>query len=216
MDFPDAARKWNERYARSEGLLFGEQPNTWLLHQAHWLKANSQLCCLADGEGRNSVWLAAQGHAVSAFDLSEVAVERTQKIAASKQVDIDVKVASLEQWIEACGDSRHHATLDAVIAVYIQFAGPALRAALFTAIDDVLKPGGVLIIEGYGQRQLQLRSGGPGVLENLYSPTLLPASFAGWVTLASRDAEVTLSEGSAHVGPSHVISAVLRKPVPAA
>ena len=215
MDFPDAARKWNERYTRSKGLLFGEQPNTWLQRQAHWLKAKSRLCCLADGEGRNSVWLAAQGHAVSAFDLSEIAVERSRQFAASQQVDVHTRVASLEQWIEESGDAHNQARLDAVIAIYIQFAGPALRASLFEAINRVLKPGGVLIIEGYGQRQLQLRTGGPGVLENLYSPALLPTSFAGWIMLASRDAEVTLSEGSAHVGPSHVISAVLRKPGPA-
>lgn len=208
MDFPDAAQKWDARYSGSDGFLFGEQPNAWLARQCEWLSPGSKVCCLADGEGRNSVWLARQGHIVSAFDLSPVAVARGQKLAAQHQVSTDARVASIEQWI----DQVEPASLDAIVAIFIQFAGPALRESLFNAIRCALRPGGVLIIEGYGQRQLQFRTGGPGAIENLYDVKLISNAFQSWPTLAGRDVEVMLAEGSGHLGRSHVLSAVVRKP----
>jgi len=207
VDFPDAAQRWDARYSGSDGFLFGEEPNAWLARQSEWLSPGSQVCCLADGEGRNSVWLARQGHVVSAFDLSPVAVARGQKLASQHRVNLEAWVASIEQWI----DQVEPSSLDAIVAIFIQFAGPALRESLFKAIRCALRPGGVLIIEGYGQRQLQLRTGGPGAIENLYDTRLIVSAFRTWSTLASRDAEVMLAEGNGHLGRSHVLSAVVRK-----
>lgn len=212
MEFSDAAQKWNARYSGSDGFLFGEEPNAWLKRQSPWLSPGSKVCCVADGEGRNSVWLARQGHFVSAFDLSPVAVARGQRLASQHRIRTDVRVASIEQWI----DQAEPSSLDAIVAIFIQFAGPALRESLFSAVRRALKPQGVLIIEGYGQRQLQFRTGGPGAIENLYDARLIPSAFRGWSTLASRDAEVMLAEGSGHLGRSHLLSSVVRKPDKAA
>lgn len=208
MDFPDAANKWDARYADSDGFLFGEEPNGWLKDQSGWLSPGSRVCCLADGEGRNSVWLARQGHSVSAFDLSPVAVARGQRLASQHRVKTDARVASVEQWIEGAVPC----SLDAIVAIFIQFAGPALRQSMLNTIARSLKPGGILIIEGYGRRQLQFRTGGPGAIENLYDVRLIPDSFRAWPTLASRDVEVLLAEGQGHLGRSHLLSAVVRKP----
>ena len=81
-----------------------------------------------------------------------------------------------------------------------------------TAARNLLRPGGLLIIEGYGPRQMVYKTGGPGVEENLYTLPLLGEAFAGWSLVHSRDCDAELAEGSAHVGASHLVSAVFRKP----
>ncbi len=211
MKFADAVARWDARYRGAEDLLFGSEPNEWLRTSAVWLPENATIECLADGEGRNSTWLAGRHHQVRAFDVSSVAIAKLEALAAERQVKVTARVASLEQWIDECSQPEREASLDAVVAIFIQFADPLLRQRLFVAIEKVLKPGGLLIIEGYGSRQIVYRTGGPGVLENLYTPTMFSDAFPGWFTLASRDADKNITEGSAHVGRSHLISAVLRK-----
>lgn len=207
MDFSDAARKWDDRFRQADGLLFGDAPNAWLELTAHWLKPGSRIVCVADGEGRNSTYLAALGHQVQAFDISPVAIEKLHALAAQRGVSVDARVASLAQW------SWQPDTLDAVVAVFIQFASPDARQALFDSMAAALKPGGLVIIEGYGLRQMRYRTGGPGIAENLYTMPMITDAFAGWQVLASREVHVDLAEGSAHVGRSHLISLVLRKPL---
>jgi len=103
---------------------------------------------------------------------------------------------------------------DAIVAIYIQFANPALRAQIFANIARGLRPQGLLIIEGYGPRQLQYRTGGPGKLDHLYATDTIATGFEQWPVIASRDCDITISEGAGHHGLSHVVSAVLRKPTP--
>jgi hypothetical protein len=85
---------------------------------------------------------------------------------------------------------------------------------LFDGFRRALRPRGVLLIEGFGLRQLHYRSGGPGVAENLYRADRLDASFPGWEILASRDADIVLDEGRGHAGLAHSVAAVYRKPAP--
>jgi SAM-dependent methyltransferase len=102
---------------------------------------------------------------------------------------------------------------DAVLAIFFQFASPDLRDRVLPQMARSLRPGGLLVIEGYGPRQMIHRTGGPGVLENLYTSRLLADHFRDMDVLAWRDADIELSEGSGHVGRSHVVSALLRKPI---
>lgn len=213
MGFKDAGERWNARYRSAEGLLFGEQPNAWLQAQAARLPPAAKVCCLADGEGRNSTWLATQGHQVSAFDISEVAIDKLAALAAARGVTVKASVGSADDWIAQINQPDGAGSLDAVVAIFIQFADPPLRARIFEAIARALRPGGLLIIEGYGIRQMRYRTGGPGILENLYSLSLLNNAFPGWPTLAGRNIDTEIVEGTAHVGRSHLISAVLSKPV---
>jgi SAM-dependent methyltransferase len=212
MSFKDAKSRWNERYSKADGFLFGESPNVWLSGQTQWLdqcaaqaKAHGrqpQALAIADGEGRNGVWLAQRGWRVDSFDCSQVAVQRARQFAQQRQVAIDANVASLEDFTWPL--ERY----DAIAAVYFQFAEPALRDASLQRMVQALRPGGIIVIEGYGPRQMMHRTGGPGVLENLYTTALLTQAFDGLQILASRDVEIELAEGSAHVGRSHVISMV--------
>ncbi len=213
MGFKDAGERWNARYRSAAGLLFGEEPNAWLQAQAGHLPPAAKVCCLADGEGRNSTWLAAQGHSVSAFDISEVAIDKLAALAAARGVQVQASVGNADDWIAQIEQADGAESLDAVAAIFIQFADPPLRTRLFRAIGRALRPGGILIIEGYGIRQMRYRTGGPGIAENLYSLALLSTSFPDWATLAGRNVDIDIVEGSAHVGRSHLVSAVLRKPV---
>lgn len=209
-EFDDARDTWDRRFASAEGLLFGEEPNPWLAAHYRLLPAGGKVLCVADGESRNGVFLAEAGFDVTAFDISPVAVEKARALAARRGVKLELLVADAARW------SFEPDAFDAVVAIFIQFAGPELRAALFEGFQRTLRPGGVLLIEGYGERQLRYRTGGPGIPENLYQMRRLHMAFAGWEILASREADFVLAEGSAHTGISHTVAAVYRKPIPGA
>lgn len=205
-DFTDPRQTWDTRYANADGFLFGEQPNAWVAANAGWLRPGVRVLSIADGEGRNGVWLARQGCRVTAFDLSPVGVARARSLAKRRGVAIDLHVADVADW------PWDPDAFDAVVAVFIQFAAPPLRERIFAGVARTLVPGGVLVLEGYGPRQLRYRTGGPGVAENLYTMPLLLKAFAGWQILASRDADREVSEGAGHRGLSHLVSLVARKP----
>jgi len=213
-------------------MLFGEAPNGWLAMQRGRLTPGCRVLCPADGDGRNGVWLAALGAHVTAFDLADVGVDRARAHARQQGF---IERAARER--AASGAPGERAVLDApsggslticcanisdwpwratsadmIAGIFFQFADPALRSAIFRGFQESLVPGGLLILEGYGPRQLQFKTGGPGVAENLYTLDLLREAFSGWAVLASRDCDAVLNEGTAHVGPSHLISAVLQKP----
>jgi SAM-dependent methyltransferase len=230
--FKNPRESWNARYANAEGLLFGSAPNAWLAAQQASVASGMRVLCPADGDGRNSVWLASLGAQVTAFDLSDIGVEHA--IAHAKSSGLVERVGadavstgfpgfrtmfdaasggSLTLCCAHIGDWPWADTpVDLIAAIFFQFADPALRACIFDGFQTALKPGGLLIIEGYGPRQLVYKTGGPGVAENLYTLDLLRASFSGWPVLASRDCDAELHEGNAHAGQSHLISMVLRKP----
>ena len=209
-EFEDARETWDRRFAEADGLLFGSEPNPWLAEHHRLLPAGGKVLCVADGESRNGVFLAAAGFDVTAFDISPVAIGKARALAAQRDVEIDLRVADAASW------GFEPDAFDAVVAIFIQFADPGLRERLFAGFRRTLRPGGVLLIEGYGERQLRYRTGGPGIPENLYQARRLHQAFDGWEILASRDADIVLAEGSAHAGISHVVSAVYRKPIPGA
>jgi len=205
-DFNDARQTWDRRFSQAEGTLFGSDPNRWLAAQGPRLSPGARVLCIADGEGRNGVWLAERGCDVVSFDISPVGVDRARRLAAQRGVRLDARIADIAGW------HWEPDAYDAVVGIFFQFAGPALRQRIFEGLAATLAPGGLLILEGYGPRQLRYRTGGPGVQENLYTMPMLLHAFDGWPVLASRDADVDMAEGSGHHGRSHVVSAVLRKP----
>jgi len=209
-EFEDARAVWDRRFSEADGLLFGAEPNAWLAEHYGLLPAGGRVLCVADGESRNGVFLASAGFQVTAFDISSVAVDKARALAAERGVQLELFVADIESW------HFEPDAFDAVVAIFIQFAGPELRSRLFEGFQRTIRPGGVLLVEGYGERQLRYRTGGPGIPENLYQMRRLLMAFPGWEILASRDADIVLSEGNAHSGISHSVAAVLRKPVPGA
>lgn len=203
--FPDAAATWNKRF-EGEQYLFGREPNRYLLAQAAQLAPGSRVLCVADGEGRNSVWLAQQGMRVDAFDISEAGVAKARRLAADAGVDVAYAVADCDHWpwpAEA---------YDAVVAIFVQFADPAMRERLFANMVRALKPGGLLVLQGYTPKQLDYKTGGPPILSHLYTEALLRTAFATLQIVELREYEAELAEGTQHHGRSALVGLVARKP----
>lgn len=196
--------RWNARYA-SEDYVFGTAPNAFLVSQRNLLKPGRRALAVADGEGRNGVWLARQGLDVLSIDFSEAALAKARKLAARAGVTLQTECCDLAAW--NWGAPR----FDVVVAIFIQFAAPTFREIIFQRIKDVLKPGGLLLLEGYRPEQLGYRTGGPSQRENLYTAAMLREAFDDMtiVQITEYDAEIT--EGTGHKGMSALIDFVARK-----
>lgn len=203
--FADPAGTWNRRFAEAD-YLFGTEPNVWLREHATVWQPGEHVLCVADGEGRNSVWLAKQGLQVDAFDISEVGVAKARRLAEQQGVAVNLVVADCDafDWPEAA--------YDGVAAIFIQFADPTLRDRLFARMVRSLKPGGVLVLQGYTPQQLEFRTGGPPLLSHLYTEELLRAAFAGLDILALRSYEAVVTEGAGHHGRSALVGLLARRP----
>ncbi len=198
------AATWDERFA-GDDYVFGTEPNEYLRVQARHLPARGRLLCVADGEGRNSVWLARQGHRVEAFDLSTVGVEKARRLAQSARVGIAYSVCGCDDWAWLPN------TYDGVAAIFVQFADPPMRTRLFAGMIDCLKEGGILIVQGYTPRQLEFKTGGPPLASQLYTQELLRREFASMEILDLREYDAELHEGSRHHGRSALLGMVARK-----
>lgn len=204
--FSDPAGTWNRRFSEA-GFLFGTAPNAWLAaHADHWPRG-ARVLCVADGEGRNSVWLARRGLQVQAFDIAEQGVAKARRMAAEHGVEVDYAVADCDAYAWPQGNC------DGVAAIFVQFADPALRERLFAQMVACLKPGGTLVLQGYTPRQLEYRTGGPPLVSHLYTAELLRQAFAGLDILILDEYEADLAEGTGHKGRSALIGLVARKPL---
>jgi SAM-dependent methyltransferase len=200
----DPAHTWNQRFA-APGFLFGAEPNGWLREHAAVWSPGERVLCVADGEGRNSVWLAEQGLNVEAFDIAEIGVAKARSLAAQRGVAVGFSVADCDcyAWPEAA--------CDGVAAIFVQFADPALRERLFARMVRTLRPGGRLVLQGYTPRQLEYRTGGPPVASHLYTEALLREAFRDLDIEQLREYDADLTEGSGHHGPSALIGLVARR-----
>lgn len=203
---------WNKRYLEAgETYLFGTEPNHFLAQHAALFDTGSRALLVADGEGRNSVWLAQRGLDVTALDIAPIAVDKAAQLAARQQVTLNLMVGDMldADWPPV----SLHASFDWVIGIFIQFTGAEARARQFAAMQQLTRPGGRVLLQGYTPKQLDYRTGGPSVLENLYTPALLRTAFAGWAIEELVEYEAEMAEGAAHHGPSALIGLVARKPL---
>lgn len=195
---------WNSRYAEP-GYAYGTEPNAFLVFQKQLLKPGMKALAVADGEGRNGVWLAQQGLDVLSVDASAVGLRKTQELAADRGVKIQTQQAELTTW------AWPEQAFDVIAAIYIHFP-PAVRVAMHRAMFQALKPGGVLILEAFTPEQLKYTSGGPPVAEMLYTADMLRIDFAGGEILQLGERITDLAEGQYHRGPAAVVRLVLKRP----
>lgn len=203
MTRPDLDR-WNQRFAE-EGYLFGEAPNRFLAERAAALRPGRALC-VADGEGRNGVWLAEHGWQVVSLDFSDVAQRKAADLAAKRRVKLDLVQADVHHWdypLEA---------FDLVADIFSQFSAPADRTRKWAGMTRALRPGGHLILQGYAPDQLRHGTGGPKDVAQLYTEDLLRSAFAKFEILHLEGIETVLDEGPGHSGPSALIGMVARHP----
>jgi cyclopropane fatty-acyl-phospholipid synthase-like methyltransferase len=205
--FSDSADFWNKRFDTPD-YIFGRAPNEYLQTQAkRFLKKGDTVLCVADGEGRNSVWLAKQGMRVDAFDLSEVALSKAILLAKEEESQVHFTLASSDTW-----DWRPN-QYDAVVGIFIQFADPVMRPRLFAQMASTLRPGGLLIIQGYTPKQLEFKTGGPSILEHLYTEDMIRILIGDLEPIDLCLYEKALSEGPKHTGMSALLGLVAHKPL---
>ena len=198
---------WSARYRDAgDDYLFGTAPNKFLASQAERFSAGMKVLAVADGEGRNSVWLAEQGCAVTATEISPVALEKAAKLARGRHVAVDFMQADILAW------TWPTAAFDAVVGIFIQFVGPAERARQLAGMKQAVKPSGLLFLQGYTPKQLEYGTGGPSAVENLYTEALLREIFSDWEIVLLHEHEDLIDEGRGHSGRSALIDLIARKP----
>lgn len=201
--FNNPRNTWNQRFA-SDQYIFGEEPNAYLRSQMAHLQTGSALA-VADGEGRNGVWLAEQGLRVEAFDFSENAVQKARLLAERRKQSVEWHCSD---WQSFDWKAAHY---NNVVGIFFQFANPAERTALFAKMDASLQSGGTLVIQGYTAAQLNFNTGGPGKLDHMYDETMMREAFASYDIIDLRTYEAHIDEGSAHKGMSGLLGLTARK-----
>lgn len=193
---------WDQRY--QTGLLFGSEPNEYLRSQAYRLQAGMKAISVADGQGRNSVWLAQLGLDVLATDISPVALADAESLAVRRGVRIRTECVDLSAWRWPA------AAFDVAVEIFAHFPA-ATRSGIHAGIVLALKPGGLLIFEGFHVRQAGRTSGGPKDTDMLYTPEKLKEEFPGLQILELLEGTTVLAEGSKHQGEAVVVRMLARK-----
>jgi cyclopropane fatty-acyl-phospholipid synthase-like methyltransferase len=186
-------QRWEERFA-TPGYWYGTEANAFLKAHIHLLKPGQKVLAVADGEGRNGVWLAEQGLDVLSVDFSPTALAKARAMAAERGVNLKTEQVDITRW------EWPHECFDAVVAIFIQFAPGKEVPGLFAGMSKALKPGGLLLLEGYRADQVNYDSGGPKQVDRLYTRAQLEKAFAGFRSLEIREHDSEMSEGRGHVG----------------
>ena len=195
---------WEERY-QSPDYLFGTEPAAFLIDHADLLKPGDTALSVADGEGRNAVFMAQKGLKVTALEYAPSAIVKARRLADAKGVSVDFREVDVlaHDWPD---------TYDLVVGIFIQFVGPKDRAKLLDDMKRSVAPGGTILLHGYTPKQIEYGTGGPPHAENMYTEDMLRDVFRGWDNLECREYEREIREGTGHAGRSALIDLVARKP----
>jgi SAM-dependent methyltransferase len=196
--------QWESRYATDE-YAFGTEPNDFLAAAGPMLPGKGKALAVADGEARNGVWLAQQGLDVLSLDFSPAAQKKGRQLAVERNVRVNFELADVHRW------SYPEAIFDVVVEIFAQFSTPAERALKWSGMRRALKPGGLLILQGYTPKQLQYATGGPRQVENLYTRQMLEQAFSGFKNMRLIEEEREMHEGARHNGMSAVIGLTATK-----
>lgn len=194
---------WDQRYS-AEGYVYGTEPNGFLVSKAELLPAG-RILCLGEGEGRNAVWLAEQGHEVTAVDASGVGLHKARALAAGRGVRITTVQADLAHFAIEPG------VWDGIVSIFCHLP-PALRAEVHRRCVAGLRPGGILLLEAYTPRQVGRGTGGPPTAELMMDAESLRLELAGLELLELAETEREIHEGTLHNGVGAVVQLVARRP----
>jgi SAM-dependent methyltransferase len=197
--------RWQGRYS-IPNYLFGKTPNYFLASCKPLLPKSGKALAIADGESRNGVWLAEQGLNVTAIDFSEAAQAKAAALAKERGVAIKLIHTDVHAW------DYPDSAFDVVVEIFTQFSTPEERPRKWAGMRKALKPGGLLILQGYTPKQLDYRTGGPTEIERLYTRAMLEQAFGDFRDIKLTEEELEMHEGAAHGGMSAVIGLTGRKP----
>jgi len=193
---------WDSRYAEP-GWTFGTEPNDFLREQAHLLPPGRVLC-LADGEGRNGVWLAEQGRDVTSLDLSTVGLEKARRLAAERGVHLTTVRADLETHAIEPG------AWQGIVSIFAHVS-PEIRGRVHAAVLTGLSPGGVFLLEAYRPEQIGKGTGGPPDDARMMNLERLSAELGTLEWLVAREVDRDIREGHRHHGVSSVVQLAARR-----
>ena len=196
---------WEDRYA-GEGYLFGTEPNDFLAEEANRLVPGGRALAVADGEGRNGVWLAEQGLDVLSVDFSNNALTKARALAAERGVAIETQQADLMQcdWPVAA--------FDLVVTFFIHPPSDE-QQVLLAAMFQALKPGGLLLFEAYGKTQANNEFGGPGDPDRCYSAAILRQALAPAEIMLLEEKTIIRRSGRFPGKPGDVVRLIARRPL---
>jgi SAM-dependent methyltransferase len=193
---------WNEKFANTE-YAYGTEPNDFLVSAVTKLKRGATLS-LAEGEGRNAVWLAQQGFTVSAIEQSEKGVGKTLRLALQRGVIVMAERGELETF------HIQPNSWDLVVSIFAH-TPQELRRKLHRQVVAGLKPGGVFVLEAYTPAQIANNTGGPKDASLMPTAELLRSELAGLVFDRIEEVERDVVEGSLHTGTAHVVQVVAHR-----
>ncbi|NYF25828.1 bifunctional 2-polyprenyl-6-hydroxyphenol methylase/3-demethylubiquinol 3-O-methyltransferase UbiG [Sporosarcina sp. JAI121] len=193
---------WNDRFSVKE-YVYGKEPNGFLVEAAQKLPKGKVLC-IAEGEGRNSVYLASLGFDVTAWDYAPAGLEKTKQLADEKGVVVKTELQDLADvmWVEE--------QWDAIVHIFGHFPNNVMDRTL-AGIKKALKPGGYYISELYTKEQIHYGTGGPRNEEMLCDPVKMLEHFDGYFVKHFHIGEVNRVEGQLHTGTAHVVQSLFQK-----
>lgn len=195
---------WDERYSTDE-YIYGTEPNDFLREHTELIgEAPKRVLCLADGEGRNGVYLAGLGHWVTSVDASSVGLRKAARLAEKKGVSLTILNADLTE------HEFEPKSFDAVVSIFCHVPA-AGRPHLHRQVIRALKPGGMLILEAYTPAQVPRSSGGPDTPDRTPTAAELDEAFAEFEITLSRECERDVVEGRGHTGLGAVVQFIAHK-----
>ncbi|MEM9220305.1 MAG: class I SAM-dependent methyltransferase [Cyanobacteria bacterium P01_F01_bin.150] len=197
MTYPN----WNKRYSDEE-YVYGTEPNSFLVEYSDML--SNPVLSIAEGEGRNAVFLASRGRTVYAVDGSDVGLAKAQALASKKGVTIQTEVADLLQF------EPEENTYGSIISIFAHLPS-AIRKRLYPMLEHSLRKGGILLLEAYSEEQLRYGTGGPSDLDMLMTQSKIRQEFPNCEPILLRKIERDVCEGKFHTGVASVIQFIGRK-----
>jgi len=194
---------WDERYGAPE-YVYGTEPNEFLASVAGRIPPGRVLS-IADGEGRNGVYLATLGHRVTSVDASPVGLAKAGRLAAARGVKLTTVLADLAEYVITPG------AWEGIVSIFCHLP-PPLRRRVHEQVVRGLAPGGIYVLEGYSVRQLEFGTGGPQNADLLLTLDAVRGELAGLEFLHAVELEREVHEGTLHNGPSAVVQVIARKP----
>ena len=189
---------WDRRYD-GDDYVFGQDPNLWMASHESLLTEGMTALVPGDGEGRNGVWLAERGLVVTTVDASQVGVEKAQYLAAARGVEINTQVADLRDW------NPPKSTVDLAVLAFVHVDVDE-RTAVHHRVAETLKPGGLLLLEGFSPDHLGYGRGGPSDKIMMFTEAGLREDFADMLDIEHlAEVKTVIPDSERHGGPAMVV-----------
>lgn len=194
---------WDERYSE-DGYAYGKEPNDFLRENFGLFSPDANILCIAEGEGRNALFLAKQGFHVTSVDQSEVGIKKTIERANAENIKLHAIVANLENF--EFGEQKW----DGIVSIFGHLP-PALRKKVHEKIYKSLKENGIFLFEAYTPNQIKFGTGGPKDPDMCLTKEIVQEELNQFKTLKMEEKERHISEGKYHQGQSAVLQFIGKK-----